>query len=271
MVSEDQARYQVTLRGHPWSLWGLSQLFDGTNSSHTRITAERPNGRPIYNHQDPEARQRFQVFGFDVFGKLYTDKLIFADRQLPTFDEVKAIAIDVVGRINGIALLIEPDFLPVSPYYISYSCRGGSGGADFGKFPQNRENTFLGAHPAQFPNSDFIFVEAESNGAVKFVLDALALPTTWASLYLIYDTIRDSVGGLTELKAQQWVSVQELDDFTYTANRTRQIREGARHGGVFVPPKPFISLSEGHWLVLQLARKWLWWLKDEQKTSVQGQ
>lgn len=249
------AIYTTRLRGHPWDLWGLAQVFDGSGTDHTRIEATRPEGAPVYDFRTPEGQLRFARLGFDVFARMTSDRLIF-ERQLP-WDEAKDVAREILRAINGTGLLIDPDFIPVSLYEISYSERGGSGYADFGRMPRNKEATFLGMHPMHKVFCELLVKHGQSNNAVRFVLDALTMPTTWASLYLVYDTITHEVGGQRALESRGWATVQECSDFRYSANTSREIREGARHGGAVTPPKALLRLSQGKDIVERIARAWL--------------
>lgn len=251
------ATFSIKLRGHPWDLWGLSQIFNGNNSDHTLIVATKPEGRPRVDYQDKAALHRFQRMGYDVYATLTTDSLTFADGEIPFFDDAKDITRGILVRINGVARLIDPDFLPVSLHEISYKAKGGMGAADFGRSPPNKENTFLGVHPAHVALVSNVYALAETNSAVRFVLDALNLPTTWASSYLVYDAIKEDVGGQKSLEAIGWITAQELSDFRYSANSSREIKEGATHGGANILPKPLLRLSHARDIVERLARAWL--------------
>jgi len=249
--------YTARLRGHPWDLWGLSKIFDGSNADHTRIVATQPVGRPMYDPHTDAGRLRYARLGFDDFALLTTDALTFPEGSQPTFDVAKSVANEIILRINGIGRLIDPEYLTVSLYELSYVCRGGSGSSDAGRMPKNKENTWLGQHPAHQPFGALVFSHAASNTAVRFVLDAIALPATWASLYLVYDAIKDEVGGQAALEKMDWVKKSELSDFRYSANTSRQLKEGARHGGIPDAPKPLITLSNATDIIERLARAWL--------------
>jgi hypothetical protein len=49
-------RFTATLEGHPWDLWGLSRLFDGSNSDAILVVAKEPVGLPRINMADARAR-----------------------------------------------------------------------------------------------------------------------------------------------------------------------------------------------------------------------
>jgi hypothetical protein len=94
--------------------------------------------------------------------------------------------------------------------------------------------------------------------AVRFVLDAFALRSTWVSLYLIYETIKDNVGNQKALEATGWVSAQELSDFRYAANHNRTLSEGMRHASSIPSlPKQPIPLHQAHTIIDRLAKGWL--------------
>jgi len=221
------------------------------------IEAKKPEGLPKYDYKTDAGRLRFARLGFDDFAKMTTDKLVFPDGDAPSFDEAKATARDVLRLINGTGLLIDPEFIPVSLYEISYTAKGRMGAADFGSMPRNKENTFLGFHPQHRVFSEIVLKHASTNSAVRFVLDALALPTTWASLYLVYDAIKDDIGGQILLEERGWATSEEFSNFRYSANTSRAIREGARHGGTVSAPKPLISLYCGRDIVERIVRGWL--------------
>lgn len=131
---------------------------------------------------------------------------------------------------NGVAILLDPDYRPAKLLSLSYSYPGGGGSTVLGDWTPNRDMTFLGHHSLQAVFAKDVLPLALSDNRVKFVLDAIALPRSWASLYPIYDAIGADVGGVRELRKSGWVTADELSDFTNSANNSREIREGARHG-----------------------------------------
>ena len=219
------------------------------------VKAEKPNGLPQAELKTEAGRTRFQRLGYDVFANLTCDTLLFD--QLKSFDEVTPIAQAVVMRVNGIARLLEPDYWPVSLYTISYSAPGGSGAANPGKTTPNKQYTGLGRHPNQLPFADEVFNFGSRDDTISFVLEAITLPTSWTSLYLVYEAIAKYVGGQHELEKQGWVTKDELSKFRLAANKTRIISEGARHADLDADPTSFIRLVEAHGIINRLAVRWL--------------
>jgi hypothetical protein len=91
---------------------------------------------------------------------------------------------------------------------------------------------------------------------VKLVLAAITLPRTWASMYLIYEAIADSVGGQHKLDKLGFVSKKELRDFRHAANNNRSFDEGMRHAK---KPEPgeLIPFEHGYVIINTLALRWM--------------
>jgi hypothetical protein len=83
------------------------------------------------------------------------------------------------------------------------------------------------------------------------------MKSTWVTLYLIYETIKDNVGNQRTLESKNWVSVQALSDFRYAANHSRKLLEGMRHATTVELPKQPISLIEAHTIIDRLTKGWL--------------
>jgi hypothetical protein len=252
----------ATLQGHPWDLWGLSRLFDGSDTRHTLVMAEKPTGRPTYDTSNKDAINRFRIQGYDVFATLTSEELL-APGTVGAVDlrDIRPVALELVERINGIAILLDPDYRPAKLLSLTYSYAGGSGSTVLGDWTPNRDMTFLSHHPLQGLFAKDILPLALSDNRVKFVLDAIALPRSWASLYLIYDAIAADVGGVHELRKSGWVTLDELNDFTNSANNSRNIREGARHGKDPDPGRRIIPLVFGYTIINRLAVRWLDWVR----------
>lgn len=89
-------------------------------------------------------------------------------------------------------------------------------------------------------------------------MEAWTFPTTWASLYLIYEAIRDNVGGQPELERYNFVTSQELRDFRLAANTCRVISEGIRHATLLdAPTPPHIPVSDARHIINRLTVGWL--------------
>jgi hypothetical protein len=196
-------RVQVTakIQGHPWDLWGLSRLFNGTDATKTTVTADKPEGQPVADLSSKEGAQRFRLMGWDVFAELTSDELLWDEKRGPVdLRGIRPVAEDLVGRINGVTILLDPDFAPVKLSSISYMTPYGAGGSTFGEWRQNKSISFLGHHPSQLLMAEKTLPLSKSDPVVHFVLDAIVLPRSWASLYLVYEAIADDVGGVHELK-----------------------------------------------------------------------
>jgi hypothetical protein len=256
-------RVTATLQGHPWDLWGLSQLFDGSDSSKTLVVATKPNGRPTFDVNDSDQRNRFRIQGYDVAAELTCDELILDDTKADLRD-LRPVADELITRLNGLARTIDPLFATVRLTHLSYPKESGGGAMTAGDWTPNRDSTFLSASAHRGLATKALRL-AGANPAVNFVLDAMTLPATWASLYLVYDAISTNVGGKSELKKLDWLTSDQLNDLTNSANSSRNIREGARHGNRVDSTRPLIALDAAHILTCQLVVKWLDWLIDQGK------
>jgi hypothetical protein len=223
-------RVTATLQGHPWDLWGLSQLFDGSDSSKTLVVATKPNGRPTFDANNPDQRTRFRIQGYDVAGQLTCDELVLDD----TTGDLRLT-------------------------HLSYPKENGAGAMTAGDWTPNRDSTFLSASAHRDLATQALKL-AGANPAVNFVLDAMTLPATWSSLYLVYDAISTNVGGKPALKKLGWLTDDQIKDLTNSANSSRNIREGARHGNRVDSTRPLIALDSAHILTCQLVVQWLDWL-----------
>lgn len=85
---------------------------------------------------------------------------------------------------------------------------------------------------------------------------AAALPRSWASLYLIYEAIAESVGGQHKLEKLSFVSKKDLTDFRHAANNSRSLDEGMRHSRT---PRPgnLIPLDKAHFIINTLVIHWM--------------
>jgi hypothetical protein len=253
-----------TLQGHPWDLWGLSKIFDGSDEAKTLVTAAEPKGRPTFDTGNRDAINRFRARGYDEFGNLTSTELLWDDSKSPVdLRDVRPVTLNLVERMNGIALLLDPEYRAVKLISISYSNKGGSGSSILGDWTPNKDMTSLGRHPGQLAFAKDVLPLANNNNAVKFVLDAIALPRSWASLYLIYDAIAADVGGIHKLRKTGWVTPDELTDFANSANNNRRIAEGARHGNTPQTGRPLVPLIQAFAIVNKLAVRWLDWVRSK--------
>jgi hypothetical protein len=252
-----QIQITATVLGHPWDLWGLSKLFDGSDASHTLFKASKPAGRPTIDTNDPAQVTRFRVHGYDLFAPITSDELRWdgsvADIDLRDFTPV---AETLVGRINGIAALLDPDFKPVKLYSLSFSKGTSAGTVLHTDWTPNKDLTQLALQQEHFPFAHNGLSLAASNPAVKVVLAAITLPRTWTSMYLIYEAIAESVGGQHKLDELGLVSKKNLSDFRHAANNNRLLDEGMRHSK---KPKPgtLIPFEHGYLIINTLALRWM--------------
>jgi hypothetical protein len=251
----------ASIQGHPWDLWGLSKLFDGTDSTHTRVIAQEPKGRPSFDPSDPGAVARFRAHGYNISANLLSDELIWHDDTVkPDLRDIRENAVSLLARINGIAHALDHEFRSPKLLYLSFQTESSSGSMPLGDWEPNRSETYLGGKlQPEFAHG--VLELSASDSAMRFVLDALALPRTWASLYLIYDAIAADVGGVHDLKKMGWVTPHLLSDSTNSANNSRSIREGARHGKKPDPGRPLIPLVHAYVIINSLVLQWFNWVR----------
>jgi hypothetical protein len=248
----------ATLKGHPWDLWGLSRLFSGSDASHTLVRAAKPDGRPTFDATDPAAVARFRAQGYDVFATITSDELVWNETSKGRIDlrDLVPIAENLVGRMNGIAVLLDPEYHPAKLIYLSYRAGDREGTVLHTDWTPNKDATPLGSQQAHLPFARDALPLALSINAVKFVLEAIALPRSWASMWLIYEAIADSVGGQHKLKSLGFVSESDLRDFRHAANNSRSISEGIRHSKR-PQPGPLMPFEKAYYIINQLAIEWM--------------
>jgi|GEM_PF-5389223 len=180
----------ATIQGRPWDLWGLSRLFDASDASHTRVEASKPEGRPTFDTNDPAAVMRFRAHGYDVIAVLTSDELVWDEAKgRVDLRDLAPIAHDILARVNGIGILFDPEYRAAKLLYLAYGSGDRTGSMIHGSWTPNRDNTPLGTQREHLPFvRDALFL-AERNDTVRLVFDAIALPRTWASMYLIYEAI----------------------------------------------------------------------------------
>jgi hypothetical protein len=244
--------------GHPWDLWGLSKIFDGSDSTKTLVRAEEPNGLPTFDAINKEAINRFRVWGYDVAARLTSAELLWDEgKGRVDLQDMRSIADNLIERINGTAQLFDPQYKPVKPLALTWSKGDAAGASAYSEWTPNKSSTNLARFPDLIPLARDIIALAAKEKAVKFVLDAIVLPRTWASLYLVYDAISTDMGGTHSLKKKNWVTEDDLSDFTNSANNSREIKEGARHGKKPEQSRALISMEQAYTIINQLALAWL--------------
>jgi hypothetical protein len=247
----------VTVLGHPWDLWGLSQLFDGSDDSHTRVQASKPEGLPKIDTNDQAQVTRFRVHGYDLFAPITSDELLWegsvADIDLR---DMAPVAEALVARINGIAITLDPDYAPVRLYSLSFSEGETFGSLLRSDWKLNKSLTRLGKEQEHRPFAHDVLPLAANNPAVKVVLAAITLPRTWTSMYLIYEAIADAVGGAHKLENLKFVSKSDLIAFRKTANNNRSLDEGMRHSKK-PQPGPLIPFETAYLIINTLVIRWM--------------
>jgi hypothetical protein len=248
---------KATVLGHPWDVWGLSRLFDGSDANHTLVEATKPEGRPRIDTNDQTAVTRFRVHGYDIFAPITSDELRL-DGGLDDIDlrDLIPAAETLVARINGIAILLDPDYAPVKLFSLSYSVGESAGALTRSDWTPNKDLTPLGSQPEHLPFAQDVLPLAVTNPAVKLALTAATLPRSWASMYLIYEAIADSVGGLHKLDTLNFVSQKDLSDFRHAANNSRSLDEGMRHSKM-PQPGSLIPFEQAYLIINTLALRWM--------------
>ena len=246
--------FKARLQGSPWDLWGLSKIFDGTNDDATHIHAKDPESVRL-DMRNAEHREHFAHFGNETHADL-TSNSFRLEFPFGSQDMYKLV-MPVLNRVNAIGHLLDPDYWPVTLFDCVYARPGSISFNHFGGGNKWKDKTGLGDQ-SQVPFAFDAFELGSDNAAISFVMEALNLPTTWASMYLIYEAIRDNVGGLEPLKQYGFATRQELNDFTFAANMCRTLSEGIRHAPQLHAPTPsHISLSEARQITNKLAVAWL--------------
>jgi hypothetical protein len=161
--------------------------------------------------------------------------------------------------MNGTAKLLDPSYYGVRLLSLSYKSQGGEGGHVEASQIPNKERTGLGRVSEHGVFGPRVIALGFTDPAIRFVLEAYGLPITWASLYLIYDCIASTVGGTTALHKKGWVPKAQLRAFCLTANVSRDLRAGIRHGALLQieDHQSMIPLHEGHDTIMRLTYAWL--------------
>jgi hypothetical protein len=246
--------FKAQLQGNPWDLWGLSKIFNGTNADATTIHA-KDSATIRLDMRNRDDREHFAHFGHDTHADLTSNsfRLEFPFNNRDMHD----LIVPVLSRINAIGALLDPEFWPVTLFRSVYIRPGSISYNSFDAGSKWKDKTGLGEQ-SQVPFAFDAFELGSDNTAISFVMDALNLPTTWASMYLIYEAIRENVGGPKALEQFGFVTSQELSDFTFAANTSRKLSEGIRHATRHNVPSPsHIPLSEARQIIIRLATAWL--------------
>ncbi|WP_369720971.1 hypothetical protein AB8Z38_28365 [Bradyrhizobium sp. LLZ17] len=103
--------FKSSLQGNPWDLWGLSKIFDGSNSDATCVHAKDPVTIRL-DMRKPEDQHHFDLFGHDTHADLTSNSFVL---EFPFNGcDMCSLAMPAINRINAIGLLLDPDFTPVT-------------------------------------------------------------------------------------------------------------------------------------------------------------
>jgi hypothetical protein len=261
--------FKARLQGNPWDLWGLSKIFNGSNADATTIHAKDPATIRL-DLKNRDDREHFAHFGHDTHADLTSNsfRLEFPFNNRDMHD----LIVPVLNRINAIGTLLDPEYWPVTLFRSVYIRPGSISYNSFDGGNKWKNKTALGEQ-SQVPFAFDAYELGSENATISFVMEALNLPTTWASMYLIYEAIRENVGGHKALEQFGLVTSQELSDFTFAANTCRKLSEGIRHAIRHdVPSPPHILLPEARQIIIRLATAWLEaWRSVQAEESKKGE
>ena len=173
---------------------------------------------------------------------------------------------DELSQINGIAMLLQPNFRPVTIAGIRTKDPA-TGAMTMSVRPRaSGELRIKGKAIPRLVNSDGSVVLQDSTTEAQKILSSCdehkhlaralliygALPHEWRELSMVVDAIEDHHGGEKELQKMDYCPPQ-LADFTSTANSWKAIKFAARHGrssqGV---EKPRIELNDAREVIRKL-------------------
>lgn len=107
----------------------------------------------------------------------------------------------------------------------------------------------------------------ESNQTLKTVFHLMGEgDKSWVNLYRIFEVIKADLGGQEDLLNKNWVTKQQLNRFTQTANHPAIIGHEARHGhnNAALPKNP-MNHAEAMAFVVGLVNNWISYLKGLHK------
>ena len=178
-------------------------------------------------------------------------------------ERIREIAAKMLGSMHGAAKLIRSRYEPVEIYALQKRTPDGEsiagtawGGGGWDKtIPLPPERKGLPKLAREWAKKGF------EDETVAFALQLYGfLPVSWVSLYVIYEVIESDVGKSRELEAKKWLSRRRLRQFKFTANSTRDLRFGVRHGknkNSRKKPPESMTLAEGEACVRHLLNCWL--------------
>ncbi len=128
--------------------------------------------------------------------------------------------------------------------------------------PNGESGAFIG--PPGFTFEEQIAELAGNDAYIREVLAAYAEnPSTWGSLYKVYEAIMKDMKGDKVLVQRGWVaSMRELEDFTYTASHSAVGGKTARHitarGYLKAKSARPMSIREAQRLIDNLIERWFY-------------
>jgi hypothetical protein len=184
--------------------------------------------------------------------------------------DVRASAIELVRRANGVARLADSAFRPVEVDRVELVSEGGgrqhfvalgvavesSAALSMTVIRGDGTREEVVADPDAVPASDLLAVAANEPDVARALRLIGQAETTWPGLYHLYEVVLGDVGGL--IYDDGWASRIEVERFRRTANSPAVLGEHARHGRETTePPSNPMSLREARDLVERLVRRWL--------------
>src|SRR4051812_45936657 len=133
--------FKARLQGNPWDLWGLSKIFNGTNSDATFIHAEDPATirRDLRNELE---RRHFERFGNETHADLTSNSFRL---EFPfNGHDMYVLVVPVLSRINAIGHLLDPEYWPIKLFDCAYPRDNPRSFSSYGGGSSYKDKTGLG-------------------------------------------------------------------------------------------------------------------------------
>ena len=180
--------------------------------------------------------------------------------------EIRSVAADLVGTINGCAQLLWKNYIPVSAgraVYFKDSAIGRNEQVELPRRATERTRAGIvtaigGQQPAGPPPRIAWLRAAIATPDVASVLRIVGKPDpTWSELYHLIELVETLMG--QTVSAAGWISSNKRRKFSNrTANSRRALGEHARHGhDKFEPPKKPMSLEEAQRMAREVTERFL--------------
>jgi len=106
--------------------------------------------------------------------------------------------------------------------------------------------------------ADAAMQTALNEEVVRRALQFFSLEKSWVNLYKVLDAVKDDMGTLDAVKAENWVPASEISRFTGTANNHTAAQGDARHGCDYGRPMQHpMSLAEAEHIIRTILVRWL--------------